>query len=124
MKRQILVQILAVFVGGLIGGAVRETLMLTIKMGQFPLNTVVVNLTGVFLAVLVTTKLCQSWHKIAYVHEFLDVGILGAYTTYGTVILDLATKTNFVMGMIYLTTTIVGSVFMIYLARYVGRRWS
>ncbi|AIG65214.1 fluoride efflux transporter FluC [Weissella tructae] len=124
MKRQILVQILAVFVGGLIGGAVRETLMLTIKMGQFPLNTVVVNLTGVFLAVLVTTKLCQSWHKIAYVHEFLDVGILGAYTTYGTVILDLATKTSFVMGMIYLTTTIVGSVFMIYLARYVGRRWS
>lgn len=124
MKRRILVQILAVFVGGLIGGAVRETLMLTIKMGQFPLNTVVVNLTGVFLAVLVTTKLCQSWHKIAYVHEFLDVGILGAYTTYGTVILDLATKTSFVMGMIYLATTIVGSVFMIYLARYVGRRWS
>ncbi|AIM62527.1 fluoride efflux transporter FluC [Weissella ceti] len=124
MKRQILVQILAVFVGGLIGGAVRETLMLTIKMGQFPLNTVVVNLTGVFFSCISDNQIVPIMHKIAYVHEFLDVGILGAYTTYGTVILDLATKTSFVMGMIYLTTTIVGSVFMIYLARYVGRRWS
>lgn len=124
MKRQLFVQILAVFVGGLIGGASREALMLGIKIGNFPFNTLVVNLMGVFLTVLVTTKLCQSWHKMTYIHEFLDVGIFGAYTTYGTVILDLTTKTSFFLGVIYLALTVLGSILMIYLARYVGRRWA
>lgn len=120
MQRRILAQITAVFIGGLLGGAMRELLMITIRMANFPLNTLIVNLTGVFLTVLVTTKICQRWHKLRYVHEFLDVGILGAYTTYGTVILDISTHASWVDNSLYLLFTVLGSAVMVYLARYVG----
>lgn len=122
MGRQLVRQIVAVFLGGLLGGAIREMLMLGIQLGKFPLNTMIVNLTGVFLTVLVTTTVCQRWHGLKYMREFVDVGILGAYTTYGTIILDVTTKTSLLEGGIYLVVTIVGSVLMVYLARFVGER--
>lgn len=120
MRRRIVSQISAVFIGGLIGGAMRELLMLTIHFNNFPLNTLVVNLTGVFLTVLVTTKVCQKWRKLQYIHEFLDVGILGAYTTYATVILDVSTHTSLLESSLYILLTVLGSAGMVFLARYVG----
>jgi len=122
MQHRIGTQIIAVFIGGLIGGAMRELLMLVIHLDNFPLNTLVVNLTGVFLTVLVTTHLCRHWHQLAYVHELIDVGVLGAYTTYGTIIVDISTHQSLVTNGLYLLLTVVGSVGMVYLARLVGRR--
>lgn len=121
MQQRIGTQLVAVFLGGLLGGGIREVLMLGISWHQFPLNTLVVNLTGVFLTVLVTTRICHRWHTAKNVHEFIDVGILGAYTTYGTVVLDIATHPSLIDTTIYLLVTVFGSVMMVYLARYVGR---
>lgn len=120
MQRGMFTQIMVVFIGGLFGGAMRELLMLTIQFNNFPLNTLVVNLTGVFLTVLVTTKLCQKWRKLQYIHEFLDVGVLGAYTTYATVILDVSTHASLLESSLYILLTVLGSVGMVFLARYVG----
>lgn len=121
MQHRIVTQIMAVFLGGLIGGAMRELLMLGIRLDNFPLNTLVVNLTGVFLTVLITTQLCRRWHRFKYVHELMDVGVLGAYTTYGTIIVDISTHQALFTNSVYLLLTIVGSVVMVYLARLVGR---
>jgi len=124
MQRTMWLKVLAVFIGGLSGGCMREMMMIVFHHAGFPINTLLVNLTGVFLTVFVTTEVCERWHGLRGMHEFLELGVLGAYTTYATVIFDVSTTPSLIKGIVYLLLTIIGSVLMVYLARTLGRRWA
>ena len=50
--------------------------------GRFPLGTVIVNVSGSFLAGLVMTLLTERWQLHPHWRLLLVVGFLGGYTTF------------------------------------------
>ncbi|WAH38513.1 fluoride efflux transporter FluC [Alicyclobacillus dauci] len=80
---------LAVFVGGCIGGTLRELCNVLLPSTHFPWGTFVVNLVGAFaLGVLLelktTARFLRPWLLTA-----LTTGTIGAFTTFSTWILDI-----------------------------------
>ncbi|MBM7617818.1 CrcB protein [Weissella uvarum] len=112
---------MAVAVGGFIGGIMRELISFLLNQPHLPLGTLVINLTGTFLSVLVTTIAARYGHVPQILLDFVSVGILGAYTTYATLITELSTEFTFWTGLGYGLISIIGSVAMVYLARYLGK---
>lgn len=112
----------AVALGGFIGGAVRESLELLLQSPNFPFATLLINLTGTFLAVFCTVWFTEKRHVNQLLTDFISVGILGAYTTYATLITETSTKLAPISGVLYIAVSILGSVGMVYLCRWMARK--
>lgn len=120
-QNQWLGQILMVGIGGFIGGALRESVEL-IFQNATPLGTLVINLTGTFVTVLATQVLVQKLNLLTQSQiNFIFVGVIGAYTTYSTLMLEL-TKLSMMTAFIYWTISIIGGILMVYLAQWVGEK--
>lgn len=87
-----LLPLMLVGIGGAIGTGFRYLLSMTIPdVGRIPLSVFVINLTGAFLLGLLLELL--AWHGSSQgvrrqLRLFLGTGILGGYTTYGTLAID------------------------------------
>ncbi len=81
---------LAVFVGGMIGGSTRYLVSLAspAQPGQWPWGIFTVNLTGAFLMGLLLTGWIRRGHVAHPWRPFLATGVLGAFTTWSTVMAD------------------------------------
>jgi fluoride exporter len=77
--------------GGAIGAVVRTAQSATFPVGEqaFPWSTFAENLTGAFLLGLVATTLLEGRWRAWWARPLLGTGLLGAYTTYATVGLEL-----------------------------------
>ncbi|MCZ9310740.1 CrcB family protein [Weissella koreensis] len=112
-------QIAMIGVGGFIGGALRESVEI-IFQNMNPLGTLVINLTGTFLTVLLTEILIKKLSLLNQIQsDFIFVGIMGAYTTYSTLMLEL-TKLTIFPALLYWSISIIGGVLMVYAAEWAG----
>jgi fluoride exporter len=78
---------LAVAVGSALGGMLRYYLggtVLSRLMGQFPLATFVINITGSFIIGLFLTLAAERFHLNQHLRLAVAVGFVGAYTTFST----------------------------------------
>lgn len=79
-----------VAVGGIVGTAARYEVALAIadRRGAFPLSTFVINVTGSFVLGVLLTLLVARWRPHEYVRPLLATGLIGAYTTWSTFMVD------------------------------------
>ncbi len=84
---------LAVAVGGAIGASARYATYLLVARwlgGGFPYATLIVNVVGSMLMGALVEVMALAWQPSGHVRIFLVVGILGAFTTFSTFSLDVA----------------------------------
>lgn len=79
---------LVVFFGGALGGLLRYLLSFTPVIGQWPLTTMLINWLGAFLLAFLGAYLVSKMERPAYWQSFLGTGIMGGFTTFGTMILQ------------------------------------
>lgn len=82
--------VLAVAAGGVVGGCARygvDQLMPT--DGGFPWGTFVANVAGAFLLAVLLILVLEVWPPTRYVRPFLAVGVLGSFTTFSTLMVDV-----------------------------------
>jgi CrcB protein len=107
-----LTNVLVVAAGGALGSVARYLVSLwTASKGwtQFPWATLIVNVVGCFLIMLVAT-IALSATMSTNTRLFLTTGIMGGLTTYSTFDLELTTffqAGNYASGALYLGTTLV-----------------
>ena len=78
--------------GGALGACLRYGVSLLIgpqSAGVFPWATFVVNVVGSFLIGLVVVLLQLKWHESSLLRGFIQIGFLGAVTTFSTFSIEL-----------------------------------
>jgi CrcB protein len=103
---------LAVFLGGMVGTGLRLGIDRTLPHtdAQFPVGTLVANVTGAFVlgwlvAGLWTRPAVPRWLKVA-----LGPGVLGAFTTFSAVMVSLVTLASasaWPLAWLYLAATLL-----------------
>lgn len=86
--------VLAIAIGGAIGAVGRHyiSVVMTLLMGHgFPWGTLVVNVAGSFLMGVLIETMALVWSPSLEMRALLTVGVLGAFTTFSTFSLDVAT---------------------------------
>jgi protein CrcB len=120
---------LAVFCGGFLGAIARYLLSTTIQswLGKgFPYDILIINLTGALILALITT-LAEATFLIGPTRRlFINVGFLGAYTTFSTFALGdilLFSKGQWLLALIYVVVSILGGVLVVMLGDILGQTW-
>jgi CrcB protein len=86
--------VLAIAIGGAIGAVGRHyvSVAMALLMGHgFPWGTLVVNVAGSFLMGVLIETMALVWSPSLEMRALLTVGVLGAFTTFSTFSLDVAT---------------------------------
>lgn len=86
--------VLAIALGGAVGAVGRHyvSVAMTLLMGHgFPWGTIVVNVAGSFLMGVLIETMALVWSPSVEMRALLTVGVLGAFTTFSTFSLDVAT---------------------------------
>lgn len=116
----------AIAVGGAIGAEARYGvgLLLPHRTGQFPLATVLINVSGcLFIGILMVVLLeLTSPHRLA--RPFLGVGILGGYTTFSTFAMDteqLILNRDVLTALLYVVITLVACASAVWVATVLTR---
>lgn len=82
-------RVLAVFVGGMLGGAARIAVSLLLDgRGWLPWGTLVENVSGALLLGYVLTRVLRSEGPTSLHVPLLCTGVLGSYTTFSTFSLE------------------------------------
>lgn len=112
---------LLIGLGGFIGGGLRA-LVENLLQSYAPLGTLLINWTGVFVSVLLTEILVKNWPAWQQWHaDFLSIGLIGAYTTYSTALLEMSQQSS-TPALIYWCLSVVGGI-LIALAAQICARW-
>ncbi len=78
---------LYIAIGGAAGAACRyvlEHVQIIDSNSSFPLNTLLINLSGSFLLTFILTIAFEAWELPSHIRLGISVGFLGAYTTFST----------------------------------------
>lgn len=120
-------RILAVIIGGFFGTITRYLLSIAIQawLGKnWPYDILIINFTGALALALVTT-LADDTVLIGPTRRLLiNVGFLGAYTTFSTLTLGdilLASKQQWLLAALYVVASIIGGVLAIWLGDWLGQ---
>lgn len=102
----------AVWVGGLVGSALRVVLTDWVGAGSWPVGTLAVNLTGsALLGWLIVTDHAPRQRLL------WGVGFLGSFTTFSAFAVE-ATSLSLMSGLLYLSASVAGGL----LSAWVGMR--
>jgi CrcB protein len=116
--------VLAIALGGAIGAVGRHyvSVAMVLLVGHgFPWGTIVVNIAGSFLMGVLIETMALVWSPSVELRALLTVGVLGAFTTFSTFSLDVATL--YERGAtLQLAVYIVASVAISILALFAGLR--
>lgn len=118
----------AVAAGGFLGAAARYQLAaaLPVHDGRFPLTTLVVNASGSFVLGVILTLLVQRWRPTRYARAFFVTGVIGAYTTWSTFMVeaDMLVKSGRLgTAAAYVAASLVAGVAAVYAGMLVVRHW-
>jgi CrcB protein len=122
-------RILAVFLGGFFGTIARYLLSQLIQsyLGKgWPYDILLINLTGAFFLALFTTLADAAMFIGPTRRLFLNVGFLGAYTTFSSLALGdvlLISNNQWLPAFLYLLFSITGGILAIQLGILSGQ-WS
>ena len=113
-------------IGGMIGAAARFKVAeaLPIKPGHFPWATFWTNLSGSFLLGFLLVVLMDRLPANRYVRPFLATGILGAYTTMSTFMVEtalLVKDDHAATALLYALGTVAAGVFLAYAGIAIAR---
>ena len=120
-------RILAVFLGGFLGTIVRYLLSQLIQsyLGKgWPYDILLVNLTGAFFLAFFTTLADAAMFIGPTRRLFLNVGLLGSYTTFSSLALGdvlLAANDQWLPAFLYLFLSITGGIFAVMLGIWSGQ---
>ena len=82
--------VIAVAVGGVVGGCARYGVDQLVPTRQgFPWSTFAVNVGGAFLLALLVIPVLEVWRPTRYISPLLAVGVLGSFTTFSTLMVDV-----------------------------------
>jgi CrcB protein len=122
-------RLLAVFCGGFFGTIVRYLLSLLIQMyfgKSWPYDILLINITGAFVLAFITT-LADASVLIGPTRRLLiNVGFLGAYTTFSSLALGdvlLFANGRWLLALLYLVLSIIGGIVAV-LGGDVSGQWS
>lgn len=93
MRQQIkLWNVIAVFIGGCLGGLARYSIGLVVNDSKTLLGTLIVNVCGSFALSLLTYASVRKWDLPDWLVLACGTGFVGAFTTFSTFILELVTN--------------------------------
>lgn len=122
-----MVNALAVALGGAIGATMRyavgELVSARVKT-DFPVHTLLVNITGAFLLGLVMTLAVERGSINHWWRLFLGVGILGGYTTFSTLAfetVELAREGAMTAALANAAGSMIAGLIAVMAGIYVGR---
>ncbi len=116
--------VLAIALGGAIGAVGRHyvSVAMTLLLGHgFPWGPLVANIAGSFLLGVLIETMALVWSPTVEMRALLTVGVLGAFTTFSTFSLDVATLHER-GATLALTGYVVASVAVSVLALFAGLR--
>ncbi len=120
-------RILAVFAGGFCGTIARTLLSMLIQSrlgNSWPYDILLINLTGAFLLAFFTT-LADATFLIGPTRRlFINVGFLGAYTTFSSLALgDILQfeKGHWLPGLLYMVLSITGGILAVLAGDLLGQ---
>jgi CrcB protein len=94
------------------------------ERGQFPLHTLVINLTGSLVLGVLFALFASRFTHSETLRLALTVGFLGAYTTFSTFSLEtwgLIDEGLFARAAAYVGASVAGGVAAVYLGERIGR---
>lgn len=108
---------LFVILGAIIGALTRYGISLILPVAWQAVMTV--NLVGTFILAMINFTWQSQWS--INLKRFLSTGFCGSFTTLSAFNWQFVqlTKMSLVLGILYLLITMVGSLLMIFLARYI-----
>jgi CrcB protein len=116
----------------MIGGALGAMLRLAIKnisfgqyQGRFPLNTLLINITGTFILALFLTLSLELLEIGADIRLGISTGFLGAYTTFSTLCKEAATlilNREYITAVSYLIASTILGLAAAYLGVVLARK--
>ena len=117
----------AVAAGGAIGAPARYELALALptRAGTFPLSTFVINVTGSLVLGALLTLIVEKWPPTEYLRPFAATGVLGAYTTWSTFMVDtdmLLKGGHVLVAAGYVASTLGAGLAAVYLGILLVRR--
>lgn len=118
----------AVAAGGMVGAPARYELALALpsRSGTFPLSTFVINVTGSFVLGALVTLIIEKWPPTEYLRPFAATGVLGAYTTWSTFMVDtdlLLKAGHALVAAGYVAATLSAGLAAVYVGILMVRRW-
>jgi fluoride exporter len=113
--------------GGALGALARWAVAeaLPTAAGGWPWATLLVNLTGCFLLGVLVAVLAARPPEPAWVRPFLAVGVLGGYTTYSALaveVVELVDDGAVALAAGYVVLSVVGGVTAVAVGALAGRR--
>ena len=120
-NKSLLLNSLAVAFGGFIGGSLRAIMMMLFHSSHFPWETIIVNLSGTLISALLVILLGKLTKLKQITADFVMVGILGAYTTYSTALVDIS-QLSILPALGYIGISIVGGVTVVLISRVIGHK--
>lgn len=120
-------RLLAVLGGGFFGTLTRYLLSTVIQswLGKnVPYDILIINVTGALALALVTTLADDTFLVGPTRRLFINVGFLGAYTTFSTLALGdvlLSTKHEWLAALLYLVASMLGGVLAVWLGDWLGQ---
>ncbi|WP_308399502.1 fluoride efflux transporter FluC [Weissella thailandensis] len=120
-NKSLLLNSLAVAFGGFIGGSLRAIMMMLFHSNHFPWETIIVNLSGTLISALLVILLGKLTKLKQITADFVMVGILGAYTTYSTALVDIS-QLSILPALGYIGISIVGGVTVVLISRVIGHK--
>lgn len=118
-----------IFIG--IGGALGAILRFVIKNmnlfhynGAFPVNTLMINISGSFVLALILTIFFEIWRFNNNIRLGIAVGFLGAYTTFSTMCketVQLLQKGMYISALSYITLSVLLGLLFASLGTFAAR---
>lgn len=119
--------ILAIAAGGALGAVARHFVSVQAAAwfgSSFPIGTLTVNVVGSFIMGVLVETMALAWSTSGELRAFLTVGILGAFTTFSTFSLDVATlveRGETLSAGLYVAASVVLSIGALFLGLAVMR---
>lgn len=120
-------RILAVLAGGFCGTVIRYLLSIAVQtwLGKgWPYDILLINVTGAFVLAFVTTLADATFLIGPTRRMFINVGFLGAYTTFSSLTLGdvlLFRNGQWLLGVLYLLLSLLGGILAVLVGDATGR---
>jgi fluoride exporter len=105
--------------GGMAGSLLRYLISVMVEHfwgGDFPIGTLIINLTGAFLLGWVTSHLVIPRKLDPTLLTALTTGVIGSYTTFSTFCYEtvhLFERKEYLWGFLYLLVSFYGGLFLV-----------
>lgn len=119
-------RLMAVFVGGFFGTITRYLLSLLIQgyLGKgWPYDILTINITGALVLAFVTTLADATFLVGPTRRLFINVGFLGAYTTFSSMALGdilLFANGRWLLALLYIIISVIGGIVAVFLGDGLG----